>query len=173
MTELDQCILAVIWRQQPVTAYGVRSHFAGSPTPAWSSSTGSIYPAIKRLEALGLVQASAPGDGRGRRLLGLTARGEAALRDWLSTLQPGEGAPAADPIRTKAHFLDALSQGEARAFLDRAVAETQAATARLEAVVAGFADPGRLGERLGAVGGLYELRARLEWLSLVRRELEL
>jgi DNA-binding PadR family transcriptional regulator len=172
LTELESCILGVIWREGPMSAYGVRAHFAGSATATWSSSTGTVYPAIRRLRGAGLLEAASPKGPRKSELLSLTDEGRAALERWLTDVSAELGASTADPIRTRVHFLTALSpQARMKALQDYRVA-TRAAIERLDASAAvPTTNPVDQSERLGTLGALAELKARLEWLEAVEREL--
>jgi DNA-binding PadR family transcriptional regulator len=171
LTELDNCILGVIWRGGPMSAYGVRAHFAGSNTVSWSSSTGTVYPAIRRLREAGYLDAAAPAGPRKSELLSLTKKGRSALDDWLTDVQPGLGSARADPLRTRVHFLSALDAPARRqAFADyRAATRTAIAGIEkdLERPAAGAV--GR-SERLGSLGALAELKARLDWLHMAESE---
>ena len=172
LTELECCILGVIWREAPVSAYGVRAHFAASTTVSWSSSTGTVYPAIRRLREAGLLAAEAPTGPRKSELLNLTAGGREALDHWLTNVTPQLGASTADPIRTRVHFLAALDSGTRRRVLEEYRAATRAAIEQLEPHAAERAATAvELSERLGTLGALAELRARLEWLDIAEREL--
>lgn len=173
LTELDNCILGVIWREGPMSAYGVRSHFAASTTVSWSSSTGTIYPAIRRLIAAGLLEAGERSGPRRTQLLTVTDTGIEALRRWLLTVTAELGSTTADPIRTRVHFLAALGPEKRREVLAGYRAASEAALRELEV----FADqpattPVEKAEHLGTLGALMELRARLSWLQLVERELD-
>jgi DNA-binding PadR family transcriptional regulator len=172
LTELDHCVLAVIWRGGPTSAYGVRAHFAGSRTVSWSSSTGTIYPAIRRLRQAGLLKAAAPTGPRKSELLSLTPKGRAAIDAWLTMVTPELGSSIADPIRTRVHFLTALDGRARKRVLEAYRAATRAAIAREEAALAvpATTEVDR-SERLGALGALAELKARLAWLDTVEHEL--
>src|SRR5262245_5533011 len=166
MTELDYCVLGIIQREGPVTAYRVRSHFAASLTSAWSASSGSIYPAIRRLEQAGLVRATATQDGRKTRALRVTAAGTKALRKWLANVTDEMCGPTWDPIRTRVQFLDVLDDRAARALLDRMVDEGRAALRKLERVAKALATQSdRRLEYLGLAGGMHEVHGRLAWLD--------
>ncbi len=172
MTELDHCVLGVIWREGPLTAYGVRTHFSESPTPAWSSSTGSVYPAIQRLLRSGLVAAEPVRDRRGTQALGVTSDGLLALQAWLLAITPAVAGPTPDPIRTRAQFIHALDAADATSFLQRATAETRAKLAAYRNVEGGLkGDEGRRLDYLATVGATFELQARLKWLGFLAREL--
>jgi len=87
---------------QPRTAYALRKLFETTPIGRFSSSPGSIYPALKKLEAAGLT---ATKDG----LVLATAKGLRALRAWLSepvTLAQVEREPEITLLRFA--FLDLL-----------------------------------------------------------------
>lgn len=172
LTELDSCILAVIWRGGPTSAYGVRAHFAGSRTVSWSSSTGTIYPAIRRLRQAGLLEAAAPAGPRKSELLSLTGKGRTALEGWLTNVTPELGSPTADPIRTRVHFLTALDKRARKRVLEEYRVATRSAIASTEAALAAPATTAvDRSERLGALGVLAELKARLDWLDLAEREI--
>ena len=165
MTELDHTVLAIIARDGPMSAYDVRKVFAGSLTPGWSSSTGSIYPSIRRLSENGLVSLAAPRGGRDARAVTVTGAGEAALERWLTGDTKSISAATPDPIRTRCYFLSLMDDVHRRNFLADALHHTQQALAAAEA--------GR-GERLAAgtdpllhlvsEGVVYQLRARRDWL---------
>ena len=172
MTELDHCILAVIWRGGPTSAYGVRAHFAESRTVSWSSSTGTIYPAIRRLRQAGLLEAGAPTGPRRSELLSLTPKGRAALHKWLTKVTPELGSSTADPIRTRVHFLTALDKRARKRVLEEYRSATRAAIASAEAALAAPATTAvDRSERLGTLGVLAELNARLQWLDMAERQL--
>ena len=170
LTELESCILGVVWREGPMSAYGVRSHFAASPTVTWSSSTGTVYPAIGRLRNSGLLIAAAPTGPRKRELLSITNEGRRSLRRWLTAVPPELGASTSDPIRTRVHFLAALPPRQRQQSLTRFRAVTVAAINELEREAASPAVTRvEKSEMLGTLGSLAELRARLNWLDEVER----
>jgi DNA-binding PadR family transcriptional regulator len=168
LTELDFSILGVVWRDGPVTAYQVRRRFATSVTAVWSASTGSIYPAIRRLVARGLLRASAHRDGRRTRELSISTRGTAVFRAWLRHVNVGLAANVADPVRTRVQFLAALTPREAARFLADAEADCSSALRNVESVMAGERGAGR--HRTWALtGARHELEARLRWIRWIRR----
>lgn len=171
LTELDNCILGVIWREGPMSAYDIRSHFAASTTVAWSSSTGTIYPATKRLLAAKLIEAGPRSGPRGRQLLALTVEGNQALHQWLENVGPELGSSTADPLRTRVHFLGALASLQRKRALDdyREVTCEQIQVLEL-ALDKPARTPVERSERLGTLGALMELKARLAWLEAIEAE---
>ena len=172
LTELDYCILGIVWRGQPMTAYAVRTHLAQSTTSTWSSSTGTVYPSIRRLREKGLIAPRTQPGPRNREPLGVTAAGAAALEMWLVQSGAHIARATADPVRTRVHFLSALPPDQRLETLRHYQDITCAAISELEARLAmqDLAEADRL-EHLGTTGALAELYARLHWLKEVERSL--
>lgn len=78
---LDALILAVV-EDEPLHGYAVIEALADRSAGELALSTGTVYPALRRLEAAGLLRSrwSTVG-GRRRRTYRLTAAGERALQD--------------------------------------------------------------------------------------------
>ena len=71
--------------QQPMSGYDLRKVFTSTAMGSFSDSPGAIYPALKRLEARGLVRGAVEKSTglRQRRVFRNTAKGATALRAWL------------------------------------------------------------------------------------------
>lgn len=81
-TSLDYAILGLI-HQEPRTGYGIRKVFETTALGNYSSSPGTIYPALKRLLKLGLVESKPTKAGK-KNVFHLTVAGEKALQNWLA-----------------------------------------------------------------------------------------
>jgi DNA-binding PadR family transcriptional regulator len=133
LSQLESHVLARIAHEGPITAYRIRQLFASSPTEALSSSTGSIYPVVRRLERWGLVESSSVGaDLRGTRDLVCTPAGRRRVRDWLESLEGACLLPE-DPLRTKALFLDQLDATDRREWLEAVLDASRTKLAEVEA----------------------------------------
>lgn len=168
-TELESCVLGVVWLRGPCTAYVVRQEFAASRSSHWTGSAGSIYPLLRRLEESGLIRARKHAWGRGRRQeFSITPRGLATLRAWIGPpLPPWTAAPAFDPVRTRLTFLMAIPKARRRKFVAAALENLDAEIAAHERSVETAAGM----ERLVALGALHELEGRRRWLEDVRKTL--
>lgn len=85
LTTLELTLLGLA-AQEPRSGYDFKSLFESTALRQFSASPGSIYPALKRLEARGsLVSelAESPGD-RSRRVYSLSKQGWKELRPWLA-----------------------------------------------------------------------------------------
>jgi DNA-binding PadR family transcriptional regulator len=169
VTELEGVILGIIWSRQPCSPYVVLSRFQRSPTWGWSSSTGAIYPAIRRLKTRGLVDHRSDLNGKRRsEALSLSATGAAVLRRWISNLSEGMGSAGIDPIRTRVNYLASLDFDAQIEFLDRAEEVTRS---RLELARKSKGDPEAQHNwtlQATARGAVHQLEARLKWLRELR-----
>jgi DNA-binding PadR family transcriptional regulator len=162
-TELEYCALGVIWQRGPCSAYTVRSEFAKSPSAHWSASAGSIYPVVSRLLAAGLITARPLSTGRrSSQELRVTGGGLDALRGWIGQIDKASTSATYDSVRTRLLFLQALQgRAERESVLDKALEETKARLAELRAL----AEADEPIEALATLGAVYELEARLAWLT--------
>ncbi len=172
LTELESCVLGAVWLRGPCTAYAIRCEFAESTSSYWSASSGSIYPVIKRLRALGLVSAAAdPSDKRDKRVLVATARGSSILRSWVRDLPAWTGKPSLDPIRSRLNFIAVLEDRAAQLdFVERAHAAARAQVHEFRRQLPTLKKTSAV-EYLTNLGGLEEVEARAHWLGAVRKML--
>jgi DNA-binding PadR family transcriptional regulator len=171
LTELEGCVLGIVWSRGPCTAYVARREFLDSPSPYWSGSAGAVYPLLARLEDRGLVRAQARRTGgRVSRHFVVTPRGRLMLERWLGPPLPDWilGVPM-DPLRTRMSFLGALPPRRRALFLAEAERQVRRhlAAAREEQVRT------RAGSDVFASlvsrGAVASLEARLAWLRGARR----
>lgn len=83
LSALDGALLGLLARG-PATGYDLRRVFQTTALGRFSDSPGSIYPALRRLEAQKLVAGSSEAGGRRRRVLRLTAAGTRAVIAWVT-----------------------------------------------------------------------------------------
>jgi DNA-binding PadR family transcriptional regulator len=89
---LDGMLLAVL-EAGPAHGYAVIEALRAGSDGEFDLPTGTVYPALHRLEGLGLVvSAWSDGNGRQRRTYRLTAAGKKALAEQRSTWRRFSGA---------------------------------------------------------------------------------
>lgn len=171
LTELESCVLGVVWQRGPCTAYTVRREFTTSNSSHWSSSAGSIYPVLARLEALGLIEAEEASWGAGsKKQYRATDAGIASLKAWIGPPLPAwTGAATFDPVRTRMYFLAALPPAKRRRFVEEAERLTRAELDRYRH--SHHLTTGDPYERLATRGAVRELEGRLRWLDEVKKAL--
>lgn len=132
MTELTptgRVILGMIHKGKR-TGYDIKALVDRSTRFFWAASYGQIYPELKRLEADGLVRASAPEGGRRRTEYELTEAGEQALRDWI-TSDAELTYEVRDEGLLKFFFGEAVTPAEVREQLEAMAAKQEGIVASL------------------------------------------
>ena len=81
ITTLDYAIMGLL-QQGAKTGYVIRQIFEQTALGSYSSSPGTIYPALKKLEKTGHVQKKALKEGEKEQFV-LQKKGHEALYDWL------------------------------------------------------------------------------------------
>jgi DNA-binding PadR family transcriptional regulator len=82
-TTLGYAILGLLL-QQPASGYGLRKIFRETPIGNYSSSPGTIYPALQRLEQASLVEqfSDTERSENTKKQYRITEKGRLALQDW-------------------------------------------------------------------------------------------
>lgn len=91
---------------EPMTGYDLHKKFESSVGHVWHAPDSQIYPALKRMEANGLLEGEdIPWGPRGtKRQYHVTAAGREAFTSWMNT--PLEYARTRDPAHLKAAYLE-------------------------------------------------------------------
>jgi DNA-binding PadR family transcriptional regulator len=166
MTPLSYALLGLV-RMLPRSGYALRKVFETTPLGGYSSSPGSIYPALRSLEKAGLLETRGPG-AHGKGPYHLTPEGGRALDAWLA-------APIGDlgEAMLRFAFLPDEEADAIHAFLDDF---EQAATAQADALRAFLAGDGADGmtmkARLAVEHGRAGLEASAAWARRARRQFE-
>jgi DNA-binding PadR family transcriptional regulator len=166
LTPFEHILLGLVCLS-PASGYDLKQQFATTPMGVYQPSSGSLYPALRRLEAKGLLEAVAgPGESaRNRRVYEPTQAGRAAHATWLRT--PVEVSTVGRDLGL--HLMrfvmmeHASSREEVLSFLDDLKDALAAFTAELERFVAAA---GQLDDRhpgLALDHGLAVHRASLRW----------
>ena len=170
--ELEHCVLSVIWRIQPCTAYQVRRAFQTSMTTSWRASTGSIYPLLRKMVANGFAtQMAISGDGRRSRALEISPAGIRSLESWLQDTDGWIAEPVADPIRTRSYVLPLLSRKAAAQLARHWQEATEIALAEIERRLEDYKTQGDDVQRRAHRATQLQLSARLQWLGELLEEL--
>ena len=84
LTDFEQVLLGLI-ASEPRSGYGLKKMFNASPAGIYQPSPGALYPALRRLEDRGLLQAEkqVSSGRRSQRLYQVTEAGQAVHLDWL------------------------------------------------------------------------------------------
>ena len=174
LSELEGVSLGIVYRQQPCTAYRVRGELKDAPSSHWRASAGSVYPLLSRLEGERLISTMTDDDdGRGRKLLSITTKGRKALSEWVvAGANQDLISSITDPVRSRTFFLDVLNSAQQRKFLNELIGRMQEYLRETRIHLQGKKEQGNLYDYFGSLGAVKVAEARLDWLRLVRKELE-
>jgi DNA-binding PadR family transcriptional regulator len=171
ITRLGYALLGLI-KSAPRSGYALRMVFETTPISTYSSSPGSIYPALKVLERAGLVAQRPPAGAK--RVFQLTEAGESALRAWLTApVAEEEVAKRLDMALLRFAFLEVQQDPAATLrFLDSFEAAAKAHAASLERFLEGAAIPAlTLQGRIAVEHGLKSILCSAAWAADARRRL--
>jgi len=162
--------------QQPASGYDIRRMFTDTPLQAFSDSPGAIYPALRRLEAGGLIRGRIESSSglRRRQVFRLTAAGTAALKQWLRRpVTREELVGDVDGLTLRFAFMDGVIGGSAALrFLEALRRELGAYVPGLRQYLhANRAAMSRSG-RLALESGIRSYETLLEWCEDAIREYE-
>jgi PadR family transcriptional regulator AphA len=154
--------------KKPQSGYEIKQLVDHSTRFFWAASYGQIYPELRRLEAVGLVESEADDQGgRKRNRYHLTESGRERLRAWL--LEPSAGYEMRDEGLLKLFFARALDPDELGDLVRSFRADREAVLEQIRAVEAmGVA------EETGALVLDYGLRQHewmVEWLRAAEHRL--
>ncbi len=171
MTNLEFAILGIL-AQRARTGYAVRMAFERTPLGTYSSSPGSIYPALGRLEQQGLLRRERR-DGesaRGSQVYTPTPEGSRRLSEWVQAPVTREQVRSDfASVMLRLSVIDVVGRTDRLASFLHDLAETVAAyVVELEEFRAEFA-PSADPSALAAFDvGLAGYRGQLAWLRRTR-----
>ena len=173
-TTLEYALLGLI-RQQPQSGYDLRKLFATTPVRHYSDSPGSIYPALRRLQARRWIDAGArPAGNRQRQEFRVTLKGKRALTDWLrGPVTRDEIIWHYDDLLLRFAFFDGnVSRSVTRKFLTDLEGEIGSYIVELEHYASsnGMLKTVSTGG-LAFTNGIEGFRAQLSWARRARRQL--
>ncbi len=110
-TLLDYAILGLI-QSQPLSGYAIRKLFEETALGSYSSSPGSIYPALNRLQKLELVKKNAQ-DKTVKTCFEITKNGIIILRKWVSKpIEKNEVEKKTEELLLRFVFMETLVDKE-------------------------------------------------------------
>jgi DNA-binding PadR family transcriptional regulator len=165
LTDFEQVLLGVI-DSEPRSGYGLKKVFSSSPSSVYQPSPGALYPALRRLEARGLLHAEKVSNGRrAQRMYYVTDSGRAIHMDWLRqpVVPATVGADLGLHLMRFALMENHLPRAAVLAFLKDLETALDGFVSAMEQYVASGVQSGRPHAELAIEHGIAVHRASLEW----------
>jgi PadR family transcriptional regulator, regulatory protein PadR len=174
LTSFEHILLGLICAA-PSSGYDLKRIFAVTPMGVYQPSSGTLYPALRRLELIGMTQTPSGQNGssaRHRRVYEPTQAGRAAHAAWLrAPVEPATVARDLGLHLMRFVMMEHLFPAEEAVAFLRSFADALAEfTGGLEQYTA-TADLGTRYARLALGHGLAVHRASLQWAEHTIREL--
>ncbi|WP_447946163.1 PadR family transcriptional regulator [Microbacterium lacticum] len=118
---LRYALLAIL-RVGPLSGYDLQKQFAQSVGHVWHAPDSQIYPELRKMASLGLIEGEeqARGERGTRRVYHVTPAGNAAFEEWMAS--PLDYQRVRDPAHLRAAYLETTTPEAARDFLQRHIA---------------------------------------------------
>ncbi|KRA25422.1 hypothetical protein ASD65_14075 [Microbacterium sp. Root61] len=128
---LRYALLALL-RVGPQSGYDLQKQFTQSVGHVWHAPDSQIYPELRKMESLGLIngEEQARGERGTRRLYHVTDAGDKAYLDWMES--PLDYQRVRDPAHLRAAYLENTTPEAARAFLRAHIAQWEGELAQWE-----------------------------------------
>ena len=166
LTDFEQVLLGVI-DSEPRSGYGLKKVFSSSPSSVYQPSPGALYPALRRLEARGLLRShtTASKGRRTQRMYHVTDSGRAAHVDWLCqpVVPATVGADLGLHLMRFALMEDRLPRAAIRAFLEDLENALDTFVTAMEHYLASGVQAHKPHAELAIKHGIAVHRASLDW----------
>lgn len=168
LTDDEGTFLSLLLRVAPATAYQIRKVYADSPVSNFGTSNGKISPLIRRLRDRNLIRGVPLSKGRGSETLECTAAGTEAVRSWVKSIRDNH-ILLEDPLRTKVQSFGLLTRAEQLEWVADASLALRSKLDEVELYSAAVDVPYKALVHDNAVASI---RARLQWLERLKREIK-
>ncbi len=112
-TLIDHAILGLI-SPAPMSGYAIRKVFETTAMGNYSSSPGTIYPALKRLQKLALVEKK-KSEEDDKNKFSITSQGKQIFKAWLTKpLDQNDVAKKLDEVLLRFGFMDTIINNQAK-----------------------------------------------------------
>jgi DNA-binding PadR family transcriptional regulator len=127
---------------------------------------------MTRLEKQGLMTAADTDDGRGRRVLKVSADGRKALRNWIMVGADVDIiSSVSDPVRSRVFFLSTLTRPQQLKYLAKLIELMEGYLLATREHLAQHPASDNLYEYFGSLGATKVTETRLEWVRTMHATL--
>ena len=170
LSTIELTVLGMAWLRGPCTIYSIMKELSSSASTYHKSRAGTAYSVSKRLLSFKLLEPCTPEE---EKFIRITEEGIAELKQWLEPPVPlMDIAHSADLIRLRFFFLGVTDQESRLAFIDNTVEGLHTFLKRCEGLIQANEDIGDYFGALATLSTVLETKARIEWLTIVRKWVE-
>lgn len=170
LSTLEMTVIGLAWLRGPCTIYALMKELSLSASSFHKSRAGTAYSVANRLLEFGLLELADQEETADERLVRISESGKIALQEWLASPVPmADVAHSADLIRLRFFFIGAISVEERLAFIDSSILGLEAFLHECVALVPKNEEIGDYFGVLATLSAIYETKARIEWLKVVRK----
>ena len=172
LTYLDFAILGLL-NQRPNTGYGIRIIFETTALGNYSSSPGTIYPAINKLRKLNLVVQKSDTQAKKKKLFFVSSKGKQQLIVWLSmTITDEDIRKFSNILILRFAFMDDLVDHDVKVgFLKSMISKLKAYLNGLKQYHAIENENMKLHGRLALEQGIEMFKSQLKWAKYALKEI--
>jgi len=165
ITHVDYAILGLL-SEKDMSGYEIRMVFERTALGNFSSSPGTIYPALKRLLRLGVVEKIAR-ETKAGELFSISKKGLKLLKDWiLKPVGREDIIKGLDPIYLRVAFMDATDDAkQRRKFFETLYSAVESYVSDLERFYSVESKNIPQGGRLAFERGLEIYKSSLKWIQ--------
>lgn len=157
------------------SGYDIKKVFELSPTPYVSSSCGSIYPAIKRLEREEILKKClVMQEGKpNKQLLSLTSKGRSIFIEWVKKpISLDEYTISSDPFSLRFLFFSYINESDVKEHCEEQIKITNTLMESIEKFKLKFQKNLDRYAIWNLEGTIIMLEGRIKWLNSILDELE-
>jgi DNA-binding PadR family transcriptional regulator len=173
-TRLAMALVGLV-HLEPRSGYELRKVFGTTPIGVYGDSPGAIYPALRRLEAAGLISGSVEGGEsmRPRRVFRPTPQGIRTLEEWVSQpLTREDVVSGLDELMLRFAFMERVVTLDGTSdFLRSLIAEIESYLEELARHLAALEELGSLHGRLALMSGIANYKSQARWARKALEEI--
>jgi DNA-binding PadR family transcriptional regulator len=173
LSSIELTVLGLAWLRGPCTTYAIMKELSMSASTFHKSRAGTAYSIAKRMVRFGYLELSDPASKSPDSLVKITEEGIVQLRDWLTPPIPlPDIAHSADLLRLRFFFLGVVEQDKRLEFIDDSLKVMQNFLRQCEALISANQELGDYFGALATLSMVLEIKARITWLTTVRKWVE-
>lgn len=167
LSTIELTFLGLAWLRGPCSTYSIMRELSMSASSYHKSRAGTAYSVVKRLTQMELIEPV------NDQHIKITSQGIEELQGWFTPPIPmGDVSHSADLIRLRFFFLGVVDLPTRLKFIDSSITGLETFLTECNDLLARNEEIGDYFGVLATLSTILETRARIEWLTTVRKWVE-